>query len=112
MDRTVLKLLPDHLLKPLHMVQRSIACRQMGNLVFRVQGTAEMQPRSSIHTFPGSYCSMSVQRDRRYSSFLWEVIELPLTTCLSQVCQIIASSLWSSMRNVSLQLDGKHTVQG
>lgn len=35
-DRAILRLLPDHLLKRLGMIQRLTGCRQMGNLVSRV----------------------------------------------------------------------------
>lgn len=68
-DRAILRLLPDHLLKLLHMIQRLTGCREMGNLVFKVQGTVEMKRCSSPHTLPESHCSVSVQRARRRQPF-------------------------------------------
>ena len=40
--RAILRAIPDHLPKSLRMSQRLTGCRQMGNSVFRVRGTAEM----------------------------------------------------------------------
>lgn len=68
-DGAILRLLPDHLLKPLSMIQRLTGCRQMGNTAFRVQGMAEVQPCSSPYTLLGSYCSTSMQRAQRGGPF-------------------------------------------